>query len=374
MLDATALGLDDDLRAAYRSLLDKIDAGMAPRDAVADVLATFQGQYAATLAEGFSAILSQSIGSPSVLAMQVGAVSLSARLYAQSVQVSAIVQRIVENHARGFNDARQLTLAIYEGYGFNQSEPLQISRRNPSLPNYMRESLLTDPGVERDLARHFARVRASDLKTPGLRAAYLQALDAIEHGSGAKLLENRLEVAFHERMRQFANRIAQTELHRAYAERQAVELMGDSDVEYVQVRMSATHPAVDICDYFAKVDRYGLGPGVYPKGKAPVPAYHPHCRCILAPKLDIRKGTKAALREGSERAWLREQGIENGARIVGSREKLKAVFDGADPMAIHDAGKDPLYRFKRVAEVDGRNWPKAEMGSYPAPAVRKIWR
>ena len=357
LLDATALGLDDDLRAGYRRMLELIREGMDPRQAVAEVVKTFEGQYADLLAEGFSGILAQSVGTASVLAMQVGAVSLSARLYAESQSVGAVVAGIVDRHAKGFNDARALTLQLYEGYGFRANEPLKISPRNPKLPKYLRRELLTDPGLAGDLSRHFARVQAATIKTAPLKVAYMDAIDAMEKGAGDAFLKKKLDVAYHERMRYFANRIAQTELHRAYAERQAVELQDDTDVEYVQVRMSATHPRVDICDYFANVDRYGLGKGVYPKGSAPVPGYHPFCRCTLSPRLDIPLGTKAKHKEGAGRAWLREQGLSDGAKVMGSKDKLKAALKGADPVDILNANRDPFYRVKRVADVDGRNWP-----------------
>ena len=42
-------------------------------------------------------------------------------------------------------------------------------------------------------------------------------------------------------------------------------------IQYVQIRLSSKHPKTDICDYHAKVDLYGLGPGVYPKAEAPKP-------------------------------------------------------------------------------------------------------
>ena len=49
------------------------------------------------------------------------------------------------------------------------------------------------------------------------KAAYLQALDALEAGAGANRLKRLMRTAWYERNRYFANRIAQTELHRAYA-------------------------------------------------------------------------------------------------------------------------------------------------------------
>src|SRR3546814_18460478 len=39
--------------------------------------------------------------------------------------------------------------------------------------------------------------------------------------------------------------------------------------------LSPNHPRFDICDMHAKVNLYGLGAGVYPRGKSPLPA-HPN--------------------------------------------------------------------------------------------------
>ena len=357
LLDATAAGLDDDLRAAYRQLLELIEGGMAPRDAVQAVIETFEGEYADLLADGFSSILERSIGTESVLALKVSDVTLSARLYDEAGDVAAVVQTIVERHAQGWQDARALTLELYEGYGFRPDEPIKWGSRNPRLPQYLRTELLTDPGLAGDLRRHFTRVHAQKLKTPALRAAYLEYLEALEEGEGAKALARKIDVAFHERMRYHAARIAQTELHRAYAERQAVELMDDRDVEFVQWRMSATHPRVDICDYFAKVDRYGLGPGVYPKALAPIAPAHPFCRCTLAPRLDIAPGTRYLENPQAGRAWLTQQGLTAGAQVMGSKDRLKQALSGADPVSLWNAMRDPQYHIKTVDQVERDGWP-----------------
>ncbi|MDP2811774.1 MAG: hypothetical protein Q8O34_16675 [Rhodocyclaceae bacterium] len=362
LLDATALGLDDDLRAAYRRMMALIDSGMPPREAIRDVLATFRGRVAHLLTVAFSAILGRSVGTVSVLAMKVSGVSLSQRLYAQSRQVSALVAGIINRHAAGFQDARKLTLDLYEGYGFKVDEVLNLSRRNPKLPKYLRRELLTDPGLAGDLTRHFTRVRAARIKTPALKAGYLQYLDGLERGAGRAALDKKLDVAFHERMRYFANRIAQTELHRAYADRQAVELMDDEDVKYVQWRMSGTHPKTDICDYFARVDRYGLGPGVFPKALAPKAPAHPFCRCVCSPRLDISPGAKARERPQAGREWLKEQGINEGAAVMGSRAKLQAALQGADPVAVWNANADPMYRVGTVGATDPNGGPVMPAG------------
>jgi len=51
------------------------------------------------------------------------------------------------------------------------------------------------------LARLYARINANQLKTPALKAAYLQALDALEKNAGQTVLSNTLRTAYHERNR-----------------------------------------------------------------------------------------------------------------------------------------------------------------------------
>lgn len=352
LLDATARGLDADLKAAYQRLTELIRAGIVPRDAVEAVMQTFTGQYEALLSQAFSAIMAASVGTAAVQQLEVGAVQLSRKLYAQSQQTAAVVQGIVDRHAKGFQDARRLTLELFEGYDFREAEPLNLKRGNQTLPKYLREELLYDPGLAGDLQRYFSRLQAESLKTPALRASYQELLDAIEEGAGARVLDNKLRVAFFEKMRYFANRIAQTELHRAYAQREALMLLDDKDVEYVQWRMSPNHPEVDICDYFAGLDRYGLGKGVYPKKLAPVAPAHPHCRCVLRPRLDIRLGTKAKENPDADGAYIRSLGGD-GALVMGSRAKLDQVLRGAKPLDVHNATIDPAYRVKLAGQLTG---------------------
>lgn len=351
LLDATAAGLDDDLRKAYEDFLRRVRAGEAPRDAVTAVMERFAGAMADTLSVAFGAILAQSVGSADVMRIEVGGMALSDKLYAQAREVSNVVQGIVERHANGWNDARALALQLYEGYGFRRpgDEPLKINRNNPLLPRYLREVLLPISELSDEIRRHLAGLQADGLTTQALRAAYLdvlRAFDALEDGKGWDAVEKALRVAFYEKARYQANRIAQTELHRVYAEARARELMDDPEVQWVQWRLSATHPEVDICDYLALVDRWGMGPGVYPADQAPVPPAHPHCRCILAPRLDLF-GRRGLERPDAARAVFADApDLRSAAKIAGSREKLERVMSGEDPLAVYNTNTDPLYKIK----------------------------
>lgn len=357
LIAAAEAGLDDAVREAYADLVRLIQAGgMAPRDAVQQVMAGFQGEMADILAAALSAVLGQAVGADVALQLEVGAIQLSHRLYNEAQAVGDAVQGIVQRHALGWQDSRQLALELYEGYGFRppDQEPLQISPNEPRLPKYLREALLPDEPTAAALKRAYARLQVDGLVTDALRAAYSEALDAIEaaeHGVGAELLERQLKVAFDERMRYWAQRIARTELHRAYAVREALLLLDDPDVEFVQVRRAPGRAYTCICVLMTGRDLYGLGPGVYPKRMAPVPPFHPHCMCVMSPRLDLTGRTATERDPAGDAYFLRRLDAPIAARIMGSQAKRDRVFGGATAEAIINGTRDPLYRLKTAGEV-----------------------
>ena len=374
LLDSTASAIQKQAQAALDQVMALIAKKIPPRDALQQVTKTFKGAYTKELAAAFSEILQASVGEKSVLGMYVGGVSLSQRFYRETQAINATVLGLINSHAKGFDQARDLTLKIFEGYGFKSQEVLKLHPGNKALPKYLRDELLIDPGIQGELARHFARAQALRLKTPGLKAAYLEYLDAIETGAGMDFLEKKLQGAYYEKMRYFANRIAQTELHRAYALTNARELLADTDVEWVQYRMSRTHPQVDICDLYAKRDLYGKGPGVYPVGKCPLAPIHPHCRCVVAPRLDIHETAKGARRKpNADRDFLAGLSDRHAAMVMGSRAKADLVLGGLDATDVFNAGTDPLYQVRPLEEAikkHGMVVPKPTRAK-PAPPAPK---
>ena len=356
LLEATAKGLDDDIRQAFERLMQLIRDGVAPRDAVQQVMQSFSQEYAQLLSDALSGVLAMSIGTDAALALEVGTVQLSAKLYAQSQTVSQVVQGVADRHLRGFADARALALELFEGYAFRppEAEPLQFKPSNPKLPKYLREALLSDSGMQGDMTRAFARLQADNLKTEALRAAYKQALaalDDIQAGKGAALLEKRLQTAFYERMRYFANRIAQTEIHRAYMKREAAILLDDEEVEFVQIRRRPNAESVCMCSLYAGRDKYGLGKGVYPKRAAPVPPFHPHCRCVISPRLDLTGRKERPADPEADRYFLRSVGQSMAQRIAGSEDKLNRVMRSGDATEVYNAGIPAAYQVKALAQV-----------------------
>lgn len=355
LIAATAAGLEDELRKVYEAMLTQIRAGTAPRDAVDAAMASFTGEMAQTMATALSALIESSVGTSAVMAMEVGAVTLSKKLWVEGTAAGDVVEGIVKKHLGGFLDARRLALELFEGYGFREpgAEPLQFNPTNDNLPQYLRDALLTDDAVQSDIAKAFARIQVDGLSSPALKAAYselLDAIDGIEAKGGDKLLAKRLETAFFERMRYFSTRIAQTELHRAYMQREAAILMLDSDVEFVQIRR--TPPAETcICSLYAGRDIYGLGPGVYPKRLTPVPPYHPFCRCRMVPRPGLTGKEASDPDEGADRYFLSRLNAPMAARVMGSRAKAEAVLAGQSADAVYNARIVPQYKVKTVESV-----------------------
>lgn len=77
-----------------------------------------------------------------------------------------------------------------------------------------------------------------------------------------------------------ALRVMRTELNRAHGEAYRQGAGRHPDVIGERFVLSPNHPKPDICDEYARADQYGLGPGVYPVGKAPWPA-HPNTMSYL---------------------------------------------------------------------------------------------
>lgn len=346
-------------QAAYERTLALIAQGEDPRAAVAAVLASFQGQYAGLLADAFSQVLQRSVLPGEVLALPVGDVALSERLYAHTRQTGNEVAAIVRQHAQGLQQSRALALQLYDGYSAQDGvkRPLEGAAR-AQLPAALRE-LTREPGPRQSLQQIYTQLQqqAGRIKSEALKAGYMETLQAWQRGAGQAVLEKRLWVAEREKTRYMANRIAQTELARAHQDQVAAGFMADERIEVVQVRLNPRHPLPDICDLHARADLFGLGPGIYPKTRAPKPPFHPHCFCRLSSRPDL-SAQLARERPEAVRAYLKTLEPAQAARVLGSRERLDAVMNGGDWEQVTQASVRPEYRLKRVGE---NIWPMPQI-------------
>jgi len=72
-----------------------------------------------------------------------------------------------------------------------------------------------------------------------------------------------------------ALRVMRTEINRAHTTAYQRGAAADPDSIGTKFMLSPRHPRVDICDFHARANLHGLGPGVYPHGRSPLPA-HPN--------------------------------------------------------------------------------------------------
>jgi hypothetical protein len=76
-----------------------------------------------------------------------------------------------------------------------------------------------------------------------------------------------------------ALRLARTEINNSYREALILANQANPIVLGVKWNVSASHTDYDICDVWATIDQYGMGPGVYPAGMTPID--HPNGKCYL---------------------------------------------------------------------------------------------
>jgi len=336
-------------QASYDDLLAQIGQGTDPRMATEAVLRSFSGDYVTALTQAFGAVMQSSVTPESVLAMPVGDVTLSQRLYSHTKQTGNEVAAIVRQHAQGLHQAGELARSLYDGYNPKDGiqRPLEGAAR-ADLPKALRE-LTANPGQRQELGQLYDQMQAqaARLKSPALKAGYMEALSAWEKGKGQEVLSKRLWVAQREKTRFMADRIAQTELARSYTDRVAAGIMADETITVVEVRLNPMHPLPDICDLHTKANLWGLGAGMYPKAKAPKPPFHPFCWCKLVTRPD-KTAERAREREDAAREWLRSLPPAEAARVLGNRQRLDWVLGGADWEAVTQAGVRAEYRLKRV--------------------------
>ncbi len=213
---------------------------------------------------------------------------LSKRLHRNAHKVQRETAEVIKQSLKRGKSIREIARSIFEGYGnggiiATDKLPKHIERLRALKPP---QSL-----NDEELARFKRVIRRAERKvqqntTPSLRAAYSELIQAIDEGNAIDL-SRTVTVAVQEKARYNAERIARTEMARAYADGQMNRYINDDDVVALKWTLSSRHPRYDICDFYANADLYGLGKGVYPKNKFPMLPAHPHCMCRISPVYDF---------------------------------------------------------------------------------------
>ena len=243
-------------------------------EAQAQIIAEAVRGYGGALPDGVSDCLFTYSWAPDKL-------TLSERTTRGGLLVRALVAQAIKKQLRKSTTYRQTALTIFDGYQKGGLIPTQ------DLPNFLQDIVAAGRRADiprADLLRMLKPVKKEIAKrtTAGMRAAYTQLVRAVE-AQNEKALENAIYVATQERTRYFAERIARTEMARAYHDGFLARWDADENCIAYQWRLSGRHPVYDICDLYAKANLYGLGAGIFPKGKVPLIPAHPNCMCFLKP-------------------------------------------------------------------------------------------
>lgn len=368
-MDDLASRIDAQSQAAYERLVGLIRDGIDPRSAALNVLLSFGQQWTASLRLALDDILRLGgrLTMTDLLALPIGDISLSDVLFRQSAQVSREVAVLVQDHTAGLQSARTLALRLYDGYSPADGlrRPLE-GRARAELPRALR-AMTMDPAARASLGKLLERGQrdAARLRTPALRAAYNEAITTWQRGAGQAALQRRLDVAMREKIRFQAQRIAVTELARANAAQSARELMDDESIDVVEIRINPAHPRADICDLHARADLWGLGPGLYPKAKAPLPPYHPFCWCRARSRPD-KSAAGARLRPGGAAQYLRSMPPEQAARVMGSEVNAQRMQSGASVDSVVNAGRNEAYHLRRIGDLEAQQHPLIDRATEPA--------
>ena len=290
------------------------------REVAAQIRAEAERGYGDSLPQGITDRLFTHAWTPDGL-------TLSERTTHASILVREMVARTISEQIKKSASYRQASLAIFDGYKMGGVIPAQ------DVPKYLAETtaIARHASIPRDeILKMLKPIRRQIEKgtTAGMRAAYSQLVDALED-QNEKALNKAIYAATQERTRYFADRIARTEMARAYQDGFLLRWDNNEDCVAYQWKLSGRHPRYDICDLYAKANLYGMGAGVFPKDKVPRLPAHPHCMCFLKPVIRgmIDNETPIERIEEGGREYLDSVDLHHRQMLLGIHG-AKDVMDG----------------------------------------------
>ena len=256
-------------------------------------------------------------------------IKLSKLLYNNANKIAYKINSVLNEAKRFDRTYKEASMRIYNGY----NSGIELLDAKKVLPKYLYEAI-----DKKKLAKEIEKLQSKNLK-----AGYKELEKYIKSGSD-KALQNLLYVAYNEKLRYYADRIAKTELHRATTNKRAREYLEDSHVEYVRFEMSSSHPKVDICDYYANID-YGYGAGIIKKEDMITLPLHPHCRCIYAPYYG--KVKKKAVKDPIKKVMDKFNSYDK-RQVLGSYANVDKYYTGTNPLEIFNEVR-PDYPIKKFS-------------------------
>ncbi len=164
------------------------------------------------------------------------------------------------------------------------------------------------------------RLADNGAPTTALKKAYANLVKKSETFN-EKAITKAIDRAIRNKSNYFSQRIARTEIARANAVAVQITIDKDKDAIGWKSMLSTRHKITDICDFHAKADLFGMGPGVKPRRVDIQYPYHSFCMCY-AMKVYTGKSTgNFSLARGAK--FLKDNPkIEKGITTQKSRKTL----------------------------------------------------
>lgn len=294
--------------------------------------------------------------------------NLSAKLHGADAEMREAIVSVITQQLKLNTHCLTAARALYDGYNADkvtrrQTIPKYLAKvvefsRRADLTRLERETL---QAKVRKTRRQVERLAQGGAPNKALKSAYMELLDACEHGT-EKALNRAVHNACEEKSRYIAERIARTESARAWADGFVERYGNDEDVVAYRWKLSSRHPRFDICNLYAEANLWGLGKGIYPKDKTPNLPVHPHCLCHLAPVFSSELEGKTVVNqiEAGGRQYIEGLNRESKKKLLGvtGYEQIK---DGASWTTLaRNYSSDKLGR--RISKLDSeRSIIKAEV-------------
>ncbi|MBE3141237.1 MAG: hypothetical protein IMZ61_00245 [Planctomycetes bacterium] len=188
--------------------------------------------------------------------------------------------------------------------------------------------------------------------TSKLRRAYQDILDITNKSSVAQV-ESAIKYTAYFKQRYNAERIARTEMARAYGDAAFSDAIYNEDVIGIKFMLSSGHSISDICDLHCGADLFGMGPGVYPKEYAPEFPFHPSCLCACVKVFqgEADHATKDDYNPNGGKAYLNKFSSDEQRQILGASGR--------------DAFKENPKAWESIMEKKGYNGQEVKKPTIP---------
>jgi len=185
----------------------------------------------------------------------------------------------------------------------------------------------------RQSMRKVERLAQAEAPTQRLKKSYQNVIN-VSRGTSEQALNKAMDRAIRAKSRFNSERIARTEIAKAYSQGQYQGAIDDPDVVGIRYRLSSRHAQFDICDFNTEANLFGLGKGVYPLNKLPRYPFHPHCTCVMSyvfegeTKQQVNKGAIRFINGLSDKRQKSILGVQGAKNFKRSNSKWRDELRG----------------------------------------------